>query len=287
MLRGCFIFSHWKGTESHFILNQVSFYFWVLILWSPGPTMQWHFSYTQSGICKNTKGIHYLIKGSFSFPHCCMVWKEKRNKPWKTKESWHVERCMSGIKHYKEPGNCHHTGVTSGYNHLQHYFTSSSHTHHSCMMICLSNNSKNNNQKHLQLQDSFLPSHFMLSRSSISHKPLDYFSLLPSRDDFQRLVSWLSPDESPRSQPFDKLTTEHCIRWKLVGTTSRKQENFFVFCLLLKTYTFLGKKTLKTYASRNHAPYPLPIPSFTMPSLYSDLKYSSLSTPLYTHSLRV
>lgn len=171
MPRGCFVFCHWKRTESHFILNRVPLLFWGTHFMIHRPNHTVHLSRTQSGICKNTKGIHYLINGSFSFPHCCMVWREKRNKPWKTKESWHVEHCMSGIKHHKEPGNCHHTGVTSGYNHLQHYFTSSPHTHHCCMMICLSNNSKNNNPKPLQLQDSFLPSRATLSRSSTSNKP--------------------------------------------------------------------------------------------------------------------
>lgn len=51
------------------------------------PNCTVHFSYTQSGICKNTNYIHHLIKGSFSFVPCCVVWKAKRNKPWKTKES--------------------------------------------------------------------------------------------------------------------------------------------------------------------------------------------------------
>ena len=99
MLRVCYIL---PGER-----NRVSLCFTLGVLIFVGtwfanrrPNHAVHFSYTQSGICTNTKDIQHLIKGSFSFARCCMVWKAKRNKPQKTEESWHVEHCMPGIKHH-------------------------------------------------------------------------------------------------------------------------------------------------------------------------------------------
>lgn len=38
------------------------------------------------------------------------------------------------------------------------------------------------------------------------------------------LIYLLSPDEAPKSESFDELMTEHYIRWKPMGSMSRKQE---------------------------------------------------------------
>lgn len=228
------------------------------------PNCTVHFSYTQSGICKNTNYIHHLIKGSFSFVPCYVVWKAKRNKPWKTKESWHVEHCMSGIRPHYEPGNCHHAGVTSDYNHLQHYFTSSPHTHHCCMIICQSNNSKNNSQIPLYLWHSSPSS--MLSRSAMSHNPLDCRSLFKRRDDFQCFsllaFSWWGSEEPALWWVNDRAL--HQVNPN--GYNIRKRRKVLCPELILEIRKFLARKCFEQLmnVSRNHSPDLLP----STPQLY-------------------
>lgn len=203
--------------------KKACFYLWAPIL--PKHTVR--FSYAQNGMCRNTNDIHYLIKGSFSFVHCCLVWKAKRNKPWKTKESWRVEHCMSGIKPNYEPGSCHHTGVTSDYNHLQHYSTSPPHTHHRYVVICQSTLKITAKYPCIYDTPSFLcvlyfqdlPCHIICWTA---------FLLCNAEMTSSALVSWLSADEAPRSQSFEKLMTEYCIRWIPMNTMSIKEERSFV-----------------------------------------------------------
>lgn len=212
-----------KGTWKKKKKKKACFYLWAPIL--PKHTVR--FSYAQNGMCRNTNDIHYLIKGSFSFVHCCLVWKAKRNKPWKTKESWRVEHCMSGIKPNYEPGSCHHTGVTSDYNHLQHYSTSPPHTHHRYVVICQSTLKITAKYPCIYDTPSFLcvlyfqdlPCHIICWTA---------FLLCNAEMTSSALVSWPSADEAPRSQSFEKLMTEYCIRWIPMNTMSIKEERSFV-----------------------------------------------------------
>lgn len=214
-----------KGKEQALEKNKklVSFHLWAPIL----PNRTVHFSYAESRMHKNTNDIHYLLKRSFPFVHRCLVWKAKRNKPGKTKESWRVEHCMSGIKPNYKPGSCHHTGVTSDYNHLQHYSTCAPHTHHSYVVICQSTLKITAKYPCIYDTPSFLcVLYFQDLPCHIIHWTA--FLLCNAEMISSALVSWLSADETPRSQPFDELMTEYCIRWIPMNTMFIKEERSFV-----------------------------------------------------------
>lgn len=129
------------------------------------------------------------------------------------------------------------------------------------MVICQSNNSKNNSQIPLQLWHSFLPWCAMLSRSAMSHNPLDCCSLLQCRDDFQWFsilaFSWWGSKESA----FWWVNDRALHQVKPNGYNIQKIRKFLCLQFVLKKQKFLGKKAFKTiYASRNHPPHPLPHP---------------------------
>lgn len=161
-------------------------------------------------------------------------------------------------------------------------------------MICQSNNSKNNSQIPLKLWNSFLPSFLdVLCFQDLPCHTIHWTAaLLHCRDDFQRfstlVFSWWGSKEWFLWRVNDRA---HYIRWKLVGSTSRKQKSLSSFCYLKKKKKkkrFASKKMFKTvYTSRNQPPHSLLTFGFAMPSHYSDLKYSSLHILPYTAWLHI
>lgn len=141
----------------------------------------------------------------------------------------------------------------------------------------------------LKLWNSFLPS-FMCCAFKTCHVTQSVGLLFSCSAEMisRGLGHCLSPDEAPKHESFNELMTEHYIRWKPMGLMSIKRKVCLQFITKKKKIKFAGKKMFKiVYASRNRPPHPLHNLGFSMPSHYSDWKYSSLHILLSTAWLHI